>query len=149
MEKTTLQYLDWKESFFYKHLIVRHESDDDTFEKDHLIRSDDFDFLMKTIKGFRSRKPTCKDSELYQMLPPMMRKVNATICLILKEILGEENYKLEYDQMLTRNPFVVTSAPRGWDNKACRVFTLENHLARVKELKLFRKDVITFLEVVH
>ena len=96
-EKKTIDYLDWKESFFYKHLIVRHESDDETFEKDHFIRSDDFDFLLKTIKGFRSRKPTCKESELYQMLPPMMRKANATICFILKEILGEGNYKIEYD----------------------------------------------------
>ena len=51
--------------------------------------------------------------------------------------------------MLQRNPFLVTSAPRGWDSKACRVFTLENHLSRIKELKLFRKDLITFLDVVH
>ena len=68
---------------------MRHENDEETFEKEHLIRSDDFDFLIKTIKAFRSRKPTCKESELYQMLPPMMRKANATICYILKEILGE------------------------------------------------------------
>ena len=89
--------MDWKESFYYKHLIVRREDDSATFERDELIRPDDFDFLNKTIKGFRGRKPAIKESDLYQMLPPMMRKANATICFILKEILGEDLYKLEYD----------------------------------------------------
>ena len=60
-EKKTIDYLDWKESYFYKHMIVRHENDDETFEKEHLMRNDDFDFWQKTIKGFRSRKPTMKE----------------------------------------------------------------------------------------
>ena len=51
--------------------------------------------------------------------------------------------------MIARNPYTVTKPPRGWDSRSCKVFTLENHLFRMKELKILRKDIITFLELVH
>ena len=63
-EKTLIEYLDWKESYYYKHVIVRHVDDSETFERDEFMRSDDFEFMTKTIKGYRNRKPTMKDHEL-------------------------------------------------------------------------------------
>ena len=58
---------------------------------------EEYDFMMKAIKGFRHRTKTIKESELRKMLPPFMRKATNTIQYIIKEILGEENYHLEYD----------------------------------------------------
>ena len=62
--------------------------------------------------------------------------------------MGPDNYKLEYDEMIRRNP-LQANANRNWDSKASKVFTLDNYLIRIKELKSLRKDVIAFLELVH
>ena len=60
-DKKTIEFRDWKNSFYYKHLLVRHESDEDTFEKDHLLKSDEQEYLIKVLKGYKSRKPSGKE----------------------------------------------------------------------------------------
>ena len=64
----------------------------------------------------------------------------------MKELLGEEDYQLEYNNML-KYQVMLTMHPR--DPRLNKVLTLENYLTRIKELKTARKDVLSFLEIVH
>ena len=145
-EKTTIEFLDWKNSFYYKHLLVRHESDEETFEKDHLLKSDEHEYLLKVLKSYKSRKPQSKESEMQATILAMQKKAEATVVFILKELLGEENYMLEYTGM-QKNQVMQAQHPR--DPRLNKVLTLENYLTRIKELKTARKDVVNFLEIVH
>ena len=63
-EKYTIEFRDWKDSFFYKHLLVRHQSDEDTFEQDNLLKSDEHDTLLRVLKAYKSRKPQNKEQEM-------------------------------------------------------------------------------------
>ena len=76
----------------------------------------------------------------------MHKKAEATVVFILKELLGEENYMLEYTGM-QKNQVMQAQHPR--DPRLNKVLTLENYLTRIKELKTARKDVTNFLEIVH
>ena len=76
----------------------------------------------------------------------MQKKAEATVIYILKELLGEENYRFEWDSM-QKNQVMFAQHPR--DTRLNKVLTLENYLQRIKELKTARKDVLTFLEIVH
>ena len=52
-QKVLLEYIDWKESYFYKQLIVRHVEDGIKWDKDKLLNDDEVEFLMKMIKNYR------------------------------------------------------------------------------------------------
>ena len=70
-DKKTIEFRDWKNSFYYKHLLVRHESDEDTFEKDHLLKSDEQEYLIKALKGYKSRRQSSKEQEMTSTIQAM------------------------------------------------------------------------------
>ena len=45
-----LEYIDWKESYFYKQVILRHVNDDQKWESNLLISDDEAEFLLRLIK---------------------------------------------------------------------------------------------------
>ena len=64
-----LEYIDWKDSYFYRQLIVRGKEDGAKWENEHLIRDDETEYLHKMIRGYRFKKPSFKPEELMKMLP--------------------------------------------------------------------------------
>lgn len=95
--KTLLDYIDWKESYFYKQLIVRHTDDNIKWDSDQLITEDHYEYVTKLIRNYRGKKPNCAIDELLRLVPQMTRKCYNTIEMIYKEILTTEYWRIEYD----------------------------------------------------
>ena len=90
-----------------------------------------------------------KSDELLNIAPVMIKKCYSSIELIYKEILTENYWKDEYDKLRLHDPYVCTTVPRGFTSQALKVITLENLLDRVAVLKSYRKEIKTFLELIH
>ena len=56
VEKTLIKYIDWKNSYHYKHLIVRHAEDCHKWENSELMNDDESEFLMKLIRNAKLKK---------------------------------------------------------------------------------------------
>ena len=144
-----LEYIDWKESYFYRQLIVRHAEDALKWDTEQLMRDDEVEFLHRLIRGYRFKKPNFNLDELMRMIPSMTKKCYNSIEMVYKEILTEAYWRKEYEQMRLNDPYVCRIVPKGNTAHALKIFTLENLLNRVTALKAFRKDIRSFLELVH
>ena len=82
-----LEYIDWKDSYFYKQVIVRHVNDDHKWEGNDLIHDDEIDFLGKLIRNYKVKKGNIKAEELFKMVPSMIRKCYNSIETVYKETL--------------------------------------------------------------
>ena len=51
-----IKYLDWKESYFYKHLIVRNAEDNHKWENTELMNDEEAEFLFKLIRNAKLKK---------------------------------------------------------------------------------------------
>ena len=69
--------------------------------------------------------------------------------MVYKEILTEAYWRKEYDQMRRDDPYVQRTIPKGHTQQAVKIFTLNNLIDRVTQLKAFRKEIKQFLEMVH
>lgn len=145
-----LDYIDWKESYCYRQLIVRHVDDGQKWDATHLLHDDEAEFLSKLIKSYKSKKASHdRTNELLRMVPAMTKKCYTSIEVIHKEVLTENYWKLEYEKMRLNDPYIVTVVPRGFTTQALKVLTLENLLDKVVALKTLRREVKAFLELVH
>ena len=148
-DKTVLEYIDWKESYCYKQLIVRQVEDGLKWDKANLLQEDEADLFSRLIRSYKSRRAGFKPDELLRMTPSITKKCYASIEALYKEFLTESYSHLEYDRMRANDPYVCTQPPRGFTTQALKVLTLENLLERVSALKNFKKETKTFLELIH
>lgn len=95
------------------------------------------------------KRPGFVADELLKLTPVMTKKCYNVIEMVYKEILTEAYWRQEYDLMRLNDPNVCRTVPRGLTSQALKVMTLENLIYRVRDLKLFRKDIKTFLDLVH
>ena len=114
-----------------------------------LLGNDEAEFLLRMIRGYKMRKAGFKIDDLLKTMPKMTRKCYNSIELAYQELLSESYWKIEYEAMKIDNPYICKEAPRGLPNTALKIITLENLVNRVLSLKTFRKEVQSFLEVVH
>ena len=82
-----------------------------------------------------------KSEELLNLVPSMTKRAYKSIETIYEEILSEGYWRIEYDSMRAKDPYTCTVIPRGLTKEALKIVTLENLVNRVKELKVFRKEV--------
>ena len=79
----------------------------------------------------------------------MIKRAYNSIEAIYKEILSENYWQLEFESMKAADPYTCKELPRaGLPRDAMKIFTLENLVNRVKELKTFRKEIQKLLELV-
>lgn len=95
--KLVLEYIDWKDSYFYRQLIVRGKDDSAKWEDEHLISDHETEHLHKLIRGYRFKKSTFKIEDMVKVLPIMTKKCYSSIEMVYKEILTETYWKKEYD----------------------------------------------------
>ena len=114
-----------------------------------MIHDDEAEFVAKLIRSYKSKKPSFKTDELLRMVPSMTKKCYNSIELIYKEVLTDNYYRIEYEKMRLNDPYIVTTVPRGFTTQALKVFTLSNLLDRVITLQSLRKEIKTFLELIH
>ena len=55
-DKTLIRYLDWKESYFYRHWIVRHAEDNHKWESTELMNDEEADYMFKLIRNAKLKK---------------------------------------------------------------------------------------------
>ena len=96
-ERTLIKYLDWKDSYFYKHWIVRHAEDNHKWENTELMNDEESDFLLKLIRNAKLKKNGIQVEDLLKMCPSMIRKCYNSIELIYKEVLTDIFWRVEYD----------------------------------------------------
>ena len=113
------------------------------------VTDDEQDYLLKLIKNYKLKRSGFKPEELLRMAPSMIKKSYCTIEAIYREILSEAYWRIEYDKMRVNDPYVCTQPPRGFTTQALKILTLENLLERIGSLKSFRKEIKTFLDLIH
>ena len=96
-EITPLEYIDWKESYYYRQLILRHVDDNIKLESLDLIHEDEEDFLSRNCRSYMEKKVGFKPEQLLKIAPAMIKKCYNTIEMIYKEILTESYWRVEYD----------------------------------------------------
>ena len=87
IQSTICEYIDWKESYFYRQLIVRHAEDAQKWESGDVISEDDYDLMSKLMKNFKMKKSVKQAEELFKMAPSMTRKCHNSIKMVYKEVL--------------------------------------------------------------
>ena len=146
--KFVLEYIDWKESYYYRQWIVRHA--DDSHKMDDYLRDLESQYLHKQIRKFRSKKSEVGLEEFMKdVYPVMIAKCYSTIHMIYKEALTEVYWKREYDMMIKDELYVCKHAPKNAKKYTLEVNTLENLLYRVRDLKALRREIRQFLDLVH
>lgn len=105
--------------------------------------------MNKLIRNYKVKKLGFRPDELLKLVPIMTKKCYNTIEMIYKEVLTERYWRIEYDKMRLNDPHVCTQIPRGHTSQALKVFTLDSLLDRVDSLKAFRKEIKSFLELIH
>lgn len=114
-----------------------------------MILEDEAQYLNKLIRGYRFRKSWFKIEELVSVLPVMTQKCFHTIEMIYKEILTEAYWEIEYEHMVKNKLYQSTEVPFGYSVHATKIFTLEKLLQRISVLKNFRREIKTFLNIIH
>jgi len=95
-----MDFIDWKESYYYRNLIVRHQNDEKVkIVKENMMSEGELDFMQKLVKSFKSRKPNFNLEELISLAPTMINKAFETMKSILKEMLTDQYAHIELDQM--------------------------------------------------
>lgn len=112
--RTLIKYLDWKESYFYKHWIVRHAEDGHKWENTELMNDDESDFLFKLIRNAKLKKTGVQVEDLLRMCPSMIRKCYNSIEAIYKEVLTDYFWRVEYDQMRIKDPYIHSKPMKGF-----------------------------------
>ena len=92
-----LEYIDWKESYYYRQMIVRHAVDDQKWDNIAYLRDEEAELMIKMIRGYRFKKPSFKLDELLRLLPSFTKKCYNSIEMVYKEVLTETYWKKEYD----------------------------------------------------
>jgi len=128
---------------------LRHVEDAVKWDTEEMMRDDETEFLFRLIRGYRFKKPNFSLEELTKMIPSMTRKCYNSIEMVYKEVLTLQYWRLEYDNMLKKDPYVCRVVPKGATVHALKIYTLENLLNRVVALKAFRREIRQFLELVH
>lgn len=96
-----------------------------------MIHDDEIDFLGKLIRNYKIKKGNVKVEELFKMVPSMVKKCYNSIEVAYKEMLSDEYWRIEYDQMKANDPHVVKNVPRGMTHHSLKILHLENLLAKV------------------
>lgn len=82
-----MDYIDWKQSYFYRELILKKMDEKNQAETEEHIREDELDLLTKMIRNFKMKKPNFNQDELLALTPHMMKKCYETIKHYYRQIL--------------------------------------------------------------
>jgi hypothetical protein len=145
----TLDMIDWKKSVLYKNVIGEVDEKMTWNRIDDLLKHDECDHLLKLIAVFKSKKVLFTGDELSMVQHRAVKRAYQTIEYLHKELLQEPFYLLEYEKMITKDPYVVRVAPKGFSREHAKIFTLERLLNRIQDLQLLKRETRHFLGSVH
>lgn len=112
-ESHVLEFIDWKESKYWQE-NVNNKSDDYYQLREDIVKTDEIDYFHRLIRNFKGKKPNFDPAHIMKASGPMIKKCYKTMEVIFRDTLTEKYWRIEYDNLMANNPYIVTEPFKGF-----------------------------------
>lgn len=135
--KTVIEALDWKETTVYKDYIIKRLNNKLPFESatNEFLREDEIDYVrLMVFKRLKEAGNQPFSQEVKKLCEPLIRKCYNSLELLIKELLTEDYFMLEFDKIFLERDFDGNPVKK-----------LQYLLDRLVTFFSFREEALAFL----